>query len=86
MVLYKDKFKDELKRQVLEELKGHLSTRKAGQGLKTTPETTGEVTELNERDLWKLALEVARNPQKLKEIDEMTRAKLMNILARQILL
>ncbi len=82
MALFREKYKEDLKRQVLSELKGHLSGQRKGQGLTTTPP---EVKEIQEKDLWKLALEVARNPQKLKELDPMTRSKLMTILARQIL-
>lgn len=84
MILYKDKFKEELKRQVLSELKGHLKSGQSQQMTKSV-EKPKETQVLNEEDYWKLAIEVARNPEKLKEIDAKTKAILFNILARQIL-
>lgn len=84
IILYKDKFKENLKRQVLEELKGHLSKKQTSPSeVKVQPSFEEAVAP--EEDLWKLAVEVAKNPAKLKDLDSKTRATLLNILARQIL-
>lgn len=81
LILFRDKYKERLKREIIEEIKG----KKSLESKSTSQPTVEGVATSNEKDIWKLAIEVANNPAKLKELDANTRYMLLNILARQIL-
>lgn len=84
LVLFKDKYKEKLKREIIEELKGRKSLNTASTATTSQPTSQGGVA-TSEKDIWRLAVEVANRPEKLKELDPQTRYMLLNILARQIL-
>jgi len=87
MVLFKDRFIENLKRQALEELKGHLASKRGAKPMTITATPTPETgKELSDDQIWDLAVKVSQNPQLLDKIEPNLRAKLLNVIARQLLL
>jgi ParB-like chromosome segregation protein Spo0J len=80
MVLYKDRFKERLLRQALEEMKKGISPQRPGARVETTPKR-----ELTEDDYFQLAREIIAGKRRLDELDPDERAKLLNIIARQLI-
>jgi ParB-like chromosome segregation protein Spo0J len=82
MVLYKDRFKERLLRQALEEMKKGISPQRPGARVEATPTKR----ELTEDDYFQLAREIVAGKRRLDELDPNERAKLLNIIARQLII
>jgi len=81
MVLFKDRFKERILRQALEEMKKGISPQRMGARQETTPTKK----ELTEDDYFQLAREIIAGKRKLDELEPNERAKLLNIIARQLI-